>query len=198
MKHSFGDVAQTKLTPFLTRNKDEIFLDPTVYPGNNGNYGRTRRRGVDLENTFHLAPFAGLGWVKAADISLDYRYLQAEFDGGSFGGKQIPLTPQHQGAIGLDLAVHSGFIWNFTVRFSGEQYGINDDNNVKPRMKPSMVADTRVGWRHKDAWETFVGVNNLFDEKYYEYLSYGAGVSTNIDYYPAMGRNYTAGVKYKF
>ncbi len=198
VKHAVGEVAEVRVTPFLTRNKQEIFLDPTVYPGNNGNYGRTQRIGVDAGNAFHLAPFMQQGWLKIADINLDYTYLDARFKGGAFDAKKIPLVPEHQLAIGFDAMTKAGLSWHMKARYMGAQFGINDDANTKPVLKPSIVTDTRVGFQLNSGWETFVGVNNIFNERYYDYLAYGTGTSTRVDYYPAMGRNYVAGVKCRF
>ena len=198
VKHAFGDMAEVRVTPFLTRNSQEIFLDPTVYPGNNANYGRTRRLGVDAGSTFHLASLIEQSWLKAADIDVDYSYLDARFEGGVFDAKKIPLVPGHQVSVGFDAITRVGFSWHVKTRLMSAQFGINDDANTKPALKPSIVTDTRVGYKLKSGWETFVGVNNIFNERYYDYLAYGTGGSVSADYYPAMDRNYIAGVKYTF
>ena len=155
-------------------------------------------RSVDAGNTLHLAPFMQQGWLKTADINLDYTYLDARFKGGAFDAKKIPLVPEHQLAIGFDAMTRAGLSWHIKARYMGAQFGINDDANTKPVLKPSIVTDTRVGLQLNSGWETFVGVNNIFNERYYDYLAYGTGASTRVDYYPAMGCNYVTGVKYKF
>ncbi|MEI8010904.1 MAG: TonB-dependent receptor [Candidatus Omnitrophota bacterium] len=198
IKHALGEMAEVRVTPFMTRNRQEIFLDPTVYPGNNANYSRTRRIGVDAGNTFHLVPLIQQAWLKTADLSLDYTYLEALFEGGAFDGKKIPLVPEHQVSIGFDAVTQAGLAWHVKTRLMGAQFGINDDANTKAALKPSLVTDTRLGYQLRSGWETFVGVNNIFNERYYDYLSYGTGTSANVDYYPAMDRNYTVGMKYKF
>ncbi|MBF0331294.1 MAG: TonB-dependent receptor [Candidatus Omnitrophica bacterium] len=198
VKHAFGEVFEARLTPFMTLNKEEIFLDPTVSPGNNNNYGRTRRLGVDLGQTFHMVPALKVAGLRSTDINVDYTYLDAEFSGGSFGGKRLPMTPRHQVSVGMNIAAKSGLSLNVMGRFLGAQYGINDDANRRAPIKARVIADTRLGYAFNPNWDTFVGVNNVFDKRYYEYVAFGAGASTNIDYYPAIGRNYVAGMKYKF
>jgi iron complex outermembrane receptor protein len=198
VKHAFGDVAEVRATPFMVLNKDEIFLDPTVSPGYNRNYGHTRRIGMDLGQTLHLAPVLKIGGWKAADINLDYTFLDAKFKGGTFDGKRLPLTPRDQVALGVNLATQAGWSMNLTGRWLGAQYGINDEANRRPRLKSFAVLDTRLGYVLGHGWDVFAGVNNLLDKRYYDYVVFGAGASTNIDYYPAIGRNYVAGMKYKF
>ncbi len=198
IKQAFGEVAEVRATPFLTQNRHEIFLDPTVWPGNNGNYGRTRRLGVDAGSTFHLASLIEQSWLKLADIDVDYSYLDARFEGGVFDAKKIPLVPGHQVSVGFDAITRAGLSWHVKTRLMSAQFGINDDANTKPALKPSIVTDTRVGCKLKSSWETFVGVNNIFNERYYDYLAYGTGGSASADYYPAMDRHYIAGVKYTF
>ncbi len=198
IKHAFGEIAESHLTAFLIRNRQEIFLDPTVSPGYNKNYGHTERTGVDVGQAFHVSPLLKVLWLKTADINLDYALLNAKFQSGPFSGKSLPMVPEHRFAIGFTAATQTGWSWNLTTRFQTAQFGINDDANTKPRIKPFMLVDTRVGYSMKDRWEVFVGINNLFNERYYDYVAYGAGASTNVDYYPAMDRNFVAGMKYRF
>ncbi len=198
IKHVFGEIAEASVTPFLAQNRNEIFLDPTVFPGNNRNYGNTQRLGADVGAIFHLSPLVKAAWLKAADVDVNYTYLNAEFRGGTFTGRTVPMVPEHQFGVGFNAMTRAGFSWKADVRLTGVQYGISDDANTKPRMNPSTVVDTRLGYQFKDAWETFVGINNLFNERYYDYLVYGTGASTGVDYYPAMDRNFVAGLKYKF
>lgn len=198
VKHTFGEAAELRVTPYVTQNKDEIFFDPTVSPGNNSNYGRTQRIGLDVGQTFHAAPFLKVGFLKQMDINVNYGFLSARFHGGPMDGSYLPLAPRQQVSLGLNAATKGGVSLDVVTRYTGEQYGINDEANVKPRIKPSIVTDTRVGYRFKESWEIFAGINNIFNERYYDYVAYGAGTSTNVDYYPAMDRNYVTGVKYKF
>ena len=113
------------------------------------------------------------------------------------GGNDLPLAPRHQVSLGLNAMTMGGVSLDIVTRYTGGQYGINDQLNVKPRVMPSIVVDVRAGYRFRKDWEAFVGVNNIFNERYYDYVVYSA-TSTNVDYYPAMDRNYVTGVKYKF
>ena len=61
---------------------------------------------------------------------------------------------------------------------------INDSKNYINEMKAKNIS--------------IAGINNLFNERYYDYVVFGAGASTNIDYYPAIGRNFVTGMKYRF
>lgn len=199
IRHSLGDMAELRLTPFVTRNKNEIFFDPSLASGfgSTSNYGHTQRRGCDLGQTLHLSPLVKVNWLKRADINMDYTFLDAQFKGGSFDGNQMPLAPEHQLALGLDTATQGGLSWNIMGKFLGSQFGINDETNSRPKIKPSMVVDTRFGYEWRKGWESYIGVNNLFDERYYDYVAYSAS-SPNVDYYPAMDRNYVVGTKIKF
>ncbi len=198
VKHAFGEIAELRVTPFVTRNKDEIFFDPTIPGGgNNSNYGRTQRVGVDVGQTLHMAPLLKAGFLKQMDINLNYGFLSARLHGGPMGGNYLPLAPRHQVSLGLNAMTMGGVSLDIVTRYTGGQYGINDQLNVKPRVKPSIVVDVRAGYRFRKDWEAFVGVNNIFNERYYDYVVYSA-TSTNVDYYPAMDRNYVTGVKYKF
>ena len=198
VKHAFSDAWDVEATPFYAENRNEIFLDPTLGgAGKNSNYDRTRRVGMDLGQTFHAVKLIPLGGISRWDIFTNYTYQDPTFDGGKFDGKVIPMVPRHALILGMDVAWTNGFSWNLAARFTGAQYAINDTANATARVKPYAVVDTKLAYTMKSGAEVYLGVNNLFNEMYDSYVVKSAS-GTNKDFFPAPGRNYVAGVKYKF
>ena len=198
VKHAFSDAWDVQATPFYSMNHNEIFLDPTLGgAGKNSNYDRTRRVGIDLGQTFHAVKLIPLHGIARWDIFTNYTYQDPTFDGGKFAGNVIPMVPLHALMLGMDVGWTHGFSWNLAAHYTGSQYAINDTANATSRVKPYMVVDTKFAYTMKSGAEVYVGVNNIFNEKYNSYVVKSAS-GTNKDYFPAPECNYVAGMKYKF
>ncbi len=185
-------------TGFYIRNKDEIFVDPTLGwgLGANSNYGRTRRIGLELGASLDMRQSIGADSLKAWDIYASGSVQSPRFEDGVFDDKVIPFVPRRQLKAGTRIDFHNGLGLDVAGRYTGAQFPINDTLNERPKTKPVLVVDTRVRWAWKSS-EIYAGINNLFDEHYYDYVAYGHW-SGNTDYYPAAERNYVAGMKYRF
>ncbi len=193
VKHALNDLLEVSATPFLVLNKNEIFYD---YPNSNSNYDHTRRKGVDLGAKLDVRKAAGISFLRSWDIVTNYTYMDAEFVGGPYAGKSIPRVPSHRVFLGMDVALANGLTWGLTGRWTGLQYMNNDTMNQFPRIKPFVVIDTKVAYKLRSNANIYVGINNLFDEKYNDYTSVG---TTGLPYYyPAPERNYVVGMKYMF
>ena len=198
VKHVFGDLYELQATPFYAVNHDEIFLDPTLGgAGRNSNYDRTRRIGIDLGQTLHLAPALPGRRITRWDIFMNYTCQDPLFDGGKFDGKSVPMAPRHALAAGMDIGWARGFSWGLAARFTGSQYAINDTANEGPRVKPYIVVDTKFSYALKEGVEVYAGVNNLFNERYDSYVVKSAS-GVNRDRFPAPERNYAAGMTCRF
>ena len=197
VKHDLGGMADISATPFYIENKNEIFVDPTLgFQGQNSNYDRTRRIGIDLGQTFHVLKLAPIKGLEHLDVFTNYTYMRPEFVGGTFDGKLIPMVPEHTLSTGWDVGLAKALSWRVAGYFTGCEYAINDTANATAKVKPYTVVNTRLTYKFRLA-EFYVGVNNLLDEKYNEYVVKGAK-SLNKDYFPAAERNYVAGVKCQF
>ncbi|MBF0619294.1 MAG: TonB-dependent receptor [Candidatus Omnitrophica bacterium] len=201
VKHNVNDVLEVSATPFLTVNKNEIFLD-YLNGGVNSNYGRTRRKGIDVGLKFDAWKLVKPPLLRHWDIFTNYAYMDARFDKGAYGAKLIPRVPRHLATLGMDAGLTQSLSWNLTGRWTGAQYMNNDTLNAYPRIKPFAVVDTKVSYKMRMNVDVYFGINNLLDEKYNSYTSvdttgaYGdVGMSYN---YPAPERNYVMGMKCVF
>jgi iron complex outermembrane recepter protein len=192
----------TRATVFQIDVQDEVHLDPFTSGVGNRNLPPSRRRGLELEGK----------WQATAALSLraSYTYTDAKFRegvlaGGGFalanqviGGKAVPLVPRDK--LFLSAA------WAFTARtqlvgafsYVGPQYMDNDEaNTLGARIPAYTVADVKVVHRDK-AWRYSAAVNNITNERYYNYAVRSQFVSDRYNAYPLPERNFSVTAQYSF
>jgi len=173
---------------FCTWTENEIFYN-AIAANNENSEDLTLRRGFDAHVAWERDKLAGL--------SVAASYVKATFDGGAFDGNLIPLVPETtvsvNGRVWLwnDCYVFGGY------RYQGSLYSCSDFNNefdkldwygvfhVGATYEPSVV-----GWM--EGVKFSLAVDNLFDEEYCDYATYGT------QFYPAAGRCFTFTVRYEF
>ena len=194
IKHDFGRRTSASATAYVLDNKNEIFFDPATF--SNSNYDKTRRVGLECGLRFDL-----LQWVETEALSgweafVNYTYQHAEFRGGANNDKRIPLVPEYQASAGMSLDLSNRMRLSFAGRYVGSRYAVNDVRNETAAIKPYVICDAKVSYAAEPV-EIFLELNNIFDEKYYTYVSKST-VSTAKDYFPAEDRNISLGVSWKF
>ena len=173
---------------YCTWLEDEIFYNAITY-NNENSEDPTLRRGFDVHAAWEREKLAGL--------SVAASYVKATFDGGSFDDNLIPLVPEMaltvNGRVWLwdDCYVFGGY------RFQSGMYSCSDFNNEFDKMDwynvfhvGATYEPTFVEWL--EGLKFSVVVDNLFDEEYCDYATYGT------QYYPAAGRSFTFTVRYEF
>ena len=173
---------------YSTWLEDEIFYDALAHDNVNAEDG-TVRRGIDA----HVA------WEreKLASVSLAASFVQATFDGGKYGRNRIPLVPEAtvsvNGRVWLwdDCDVFGGY------RFQSDMVSCSDFGNDFADIGWSGVFHVGVAYEPTFAdwcrgFRLAVTVDNLFDERYCDYVTYGE------NYYPAAGRSFTVSLRYEF
>ena len=171
-------------------------MNPAVYPGNNENYPKTRRKGIELGLKADLLKFKNVSFLNKLEFFTNYTYTEPKFRGGSYSNKDIPMVPKQQYNSGLNAGFKNYDI-SLAGRFIGDRYAINDTNNELSKVKSYFVLDSRLSYK-KDFLEIYTGINNIFSEKYSEYVAKGTGTSTKKVYYPAPERSFELGAIYKW
>lgn len=198
VKHNWNDVATTSITPYILYLHNEIFYDPTLGGGfgDNSNYGKTRRVGVDLAQTFNLLKLIPTDLFTRWQWRMDFGYLHPEFIGGANDGKVIPLATERRAGLGMDMEFHESWLLSLSGRYVGKRYAINDTLNATAALKPYWVMDTKLSYQQKN-FEAFLALNNIFNEEYFSYAIKSPSSATK-DYFPAPEFNIAAGVSLKF
>ena len=192
---TFLDECDFAANAYVTRTKHEIMYDPW-YRVNNINYrGDTLREGVDLRLAWERDKVAGLAFACS--------YVKAEFDGGDYDGKTVPMVPET--TVSLNGKV---WLWDDCFVFGGYRYqsymwsvsdfrnngGYTGDKSMRvPAYGLFHVGVTYApGCDWLKGWKATFTVDNLFDRNYCEWASYGTS------YYPGAGRSYMFTLSYAF
>jgi iron complex outermembrane receptor protein len=185
--HAFAPWFTAGLTLFRVDTKDEIFYDPLTF--SNSNYDRTRRDGVEVS---FRAPVQE--WLT---LFGSYTYVNAELRRGPFeSGNKIPGVAPQMASGGFNLAFLRHWRLDVRGRWMGEYFAISDWNNEGNKVDSWVTVDGKLTFQWKGV-EAFAGVNNLFNEKYSEYVIYSNSLQ-ELAFYPSPERNFLVGLRYAY
>ena len=183
IRQAIGDIARVDITGYWMNLKNELYYNPlggAFGTGANENYGKTRHQGLELAAKAKVT----------GNIELfgNYAFTYAKFVDDSYGGKYIPMVPVNKGSIGARVFFLKNFTLNFVGLFVGKRHCINDQQNIYEPLKRYFTADINLFYEDEH-FRIGGGVNNLFNEKYYNYSVRNA-TNGRINYYPAEGVNF--------
>lgn len=139
-------------------------------------------------------------------LSQGYQYTHAEIKEGrekkisaggditpgeDISGNKIAGVPEHKLTLGARYDVTEKLNLNGEVVYNGNSY--IDNANKYNKLNSYIVANIRANYKYNEDVTIYAGINNLFDEKYNNSMSYSGGEYT---YDPAAERNYYAGFSY--
>lgn len=189
-----------RATLFTMDVHDEIHLDAFTTGIGNTNLPPSRRRGLELEGKW-------LGW-KTLTLGASYTYTDARFregtlPGGFFtqqnvviAGKTVPLVPRHKLNVHGSWAISAATRLNVITSYVSDQYMDNDEGNSLGTKIPSYtVTDLKLAHR-AGRWTLSAAVNNLFNEKYYNYAVRSQFVADRYNAYPLPERNVMLAAEY--
>jgi len=197
IRHNFNDAILLTCTPYWIDIDEEIYVNPAVYPGKNENYDKTRRKGIELGVDIDMLKLTNISLFDSLIYFANITFQESKFKNGPYNGKDIPMVPHCLANTGVNLGLFENWRLSLNGRYTGPSYAINDTNNETPKTKDALVFDSKVSYENSSL-ECYLGMNNLFNKRYYEYVVKSTGTSTNKDYYPAPERNIEFGVRYKF
>ncbi|UCD70790.1 MAG: TonB-dependent receptor [Syntrophobacterales bacterium] len=189
--HYFTDTIRSGLTFYWMEIENEIYYNPLGGPsgfGANENYDNTRHQGIEFS-----AEAKPLQWLS---VWANYTYTQAKFSGGQYEGNEVPGVPYHKVNFGIGVTPLEGLDIDIWSNYVGERRFISDQPNIFPKLHDYMTVNAKVSYTWKFL-TAFVGVNNIFDEKYSEYGSY-SWFRSQLAYYPSPGINVLGGLSLQF
>lgn len=177
---------------FYIEKENEIYLDKTEIDsdhkyGHNRNYdGTTKRKGIELSLEHYFGKLT---------ISESITYMDTEFKDDT----EIAGIPNIKGNININYAVTEKLTLNNSLEYYGKSYANGDEKNEGEKVDDYILVGLSLKYDFGNGLVLNGGVNNLFNEKYYDYVGgVKTGENDNRYYYPAPERNFYAGVKYNF
>jgi len=163
---------------------NEIFTNPSYVPYSNENID-TKRKGGELKIGYNN---------KIAIIEGVYSYVKADIDEGVYEGNEIPLLSKHQFKTTLGYKTPVGVGVYYFGSYYSSTYAGNDYSNTQDKLDAYYISDLKIDYEYK-RFSVYAKVNNLFNEKYYDY-AYRTAYSES--YYPAAERNFAAGLTFRY
>jgi len=191
-----------RATLFNIDATDEIHLDVFSTGIGNTNLPPSRRRGLELEAQQALGRTLGL---TGSYTYTEARFLEGVLPGSPLtqqnvvlAGKTVPLVSRHKLNAGASWAVASRTRLNALVTHVSSQFMDNDEGNTLGVKIPAYtVADLKLAWQ-EGGWRVSAAVNNLLNEKYYNYAVRSQFVADRYNAYPLPERNFTMTAEYTF
>jgi len=177
---------QDELTPF----------EVASFPGRTFfvNAGESSRTGIET----------AISWTSTTGFGVDASLTWSDFtfdnfvdnNGNDFSGSRLPGLPEYFGYLALRYETEGGFMAAFEASYSGDLFA----NNANTVEVPSyLVTGLRATYEFKrDHWlyRPYVGINNLFDERYNSNIRINAFGARYFE--PAPDRNIYAGIVIRF
>jgi iron complex outermembrane receptor protein len=173
------------ITYFYSDVTDDIIFNPFTFQNENFD---SVRQGVELMLTSRP-----LDWL---DLYSSTAFVDAQFQGGTFDGNQIPLVPQWQLTGGITLRPMPGWQATLEAVHVRDQVASNDVNNDFSRNQYVLV-NAKISYRWKRL-TLFVAGNNLLDRDYVSFPATTAGVPQARGFNPAPGFNVQGGATVTF
>lgn len=180
---------------FYIETENEIYYDPTIpnpngWPGFNKNFeGTTKRKGVEFSLEHYFDKLT---------ISESVTYMKTEFK----DGKDIPGIPNIKGVLNFNYKFNEKLSFNNSWEYYGKAYDNDDEANEREKTDSYILSGLTFIYDFQDGLVINAGINNLFNEKYYDYVGYKKPSEKDEPfgktYYPAAERNYYIGFKYSF
>ena len=163
-RHKTGRAAFT-INAYYMRLKDEIHYNPATFE--NINLDPTRRYGLEMSGSYDISN----RWR----LQGNYAYMRAKFRDGPFSGKNVPLVPENTASLATTWKQSPATDFTLAANFVDNKYFDNDQSNSFSKKIPSYYTiDGKISHRAR-GFRLTAEVNNIFEEKFYDY-----GVSSSF------------------
>jgi outer membrane receptor protein involved in Fe transport len=174
---------EMSLNVFHTDIDQEILFDSITLSDQNFN---SFHEGVELA----FKPNLNDQW----SMGLEATWLRAQFVGGAYDKKNIPLSPGQNRVLSLHYKLssqsHLSLLWNRIA----DQYVLNDFNNV---FQPETYETLDGKWDYQNGdFGAYITLKNINETKYSAY-SVSNGTNT-LKYNPGLGRHILIGFSQRF
>ena len=140
------------------------------------------------------------GYRVVEDVTLRsaLTYTNAQFRGGAFKGKEVPLVSKWSGNIGASWNIWGKFVvLDGDLRYVGSRRFDNDQRNFQPLIPAHALVDLKVGGEIGWAYWSFT-VQNLLNKRYFDYGIASANTYGTYDAFPQPTRTMIGRVGVRF
>ena len=167
------------------------------------NAGKTSYNGLELALNYTITSTEKTKlYINNSATFNDFKFKDFVELNQDFSGNQLTGVPKFTFNSQLNFESNIGLYSFFTYNFVGE-IPIRDDNSIYS--DAYQLVHVKMGYktilRDKFELDLFVGLNNLFHEKYASMLlinAVGFGTNSPRYYYPGEPRNYYLGINFKY
>lgn len=170
---------------FYIETENEIFY------GVNKNDESYKNRNLDGTSKRKGVEFSLEHYFDKLTVSESITYMKTEFK----EGKDIPGIPNIKGILNFNYRFNEKLSFNNSWEYYGKAFANGDEKSVGKKVDDYILSGLSIVYDFQDGLVINAGINNLFNEKYYDYVG---GVDLDRYYYPAPERNYYIGFKYSF
>jgi iron complex outermembrane receptor protein len=164
---SYSDTkSKIKASVSQSSTSREIRYNPSTYTNSNL-ADDIRRRHVSLDMTRAI--------TERGILHAGYRYLEAQYDAGTYAGKSIGMVPRHQGSVGLTFRASEKNTLSVLASYTGTQtYDASPSASASDRKMPAYsVLDLSMRHQFDRGITMTVTVKNALDKRYSTYGGYG-------------------------
>ena len=194
---------ESKIITYVIDAKNEIAYDADNYV--NYNLSNTRRVGLELylKNKFNkkISMTNSLTFVKAkftSNPNTENWNSTVYNSSRQIKGNDIPLVPNFSFDSNLDLKVNDYLTILPSLKYQDDMRMENDEENFQNTKIPGYLL-FNIGAQSKfKKFLIFLNVNNIFDEKYFNYAVSSSNTLGSYNAYPEPGRVITLRLKVNF
>ena len=167
------------------------------------NAGNTIHKGIEIGLNYYLIQKEAVQLSHSNSISInDFSFQDFQDLDEDYSGNDLTGVPDRTVYSELYLNTKSGFYAYLNYQFVG-QIPLRDDNSIYA--DSYQLVNSKTGYRtvlgKHFQLDAYVGLNNIFDEKYASMLQINAGSFGNNApryYYPGLPRNYFVGLNLQY
>ena len=165
---------------------DEIGFDGGSFA--NVNFAPTRRSGLEAE----------LAWRLDANFKARWSYAStdANFRGGAYAGKEIPLVARDRAAVHLTWMGGARGTYSLVAHHVGARRYSGDYANIRGELAGYATLDLQANWDRKP-WTLSAKLINVLDKRYAPFGGYST-FRGDFFYFPADARSLFVSARYAF
>jgi len=162
---------------------DEIHFNIVSYA--NENLDPTRRDGFTVS--------ASQGFAGKWRLAGDYAHTRSLFREGAFAGNEVPLVARNTGSLSLLWSPSRDLSFSTSARYTGAKRFDNDQTNTFQNIPAYWSVDLKL-MGTMDTWKWQAGINNVFNEKSFDYGVRSTSTPNKYNAYPLPERNLSLAV----